>query len=147
MSIELIVWVVCLAFNITMVLSFVLKGSESKFMSRLLTSQAFDEETSRSLSDLKIDGRLIKFLLRDGSTLRKVVTLVGGNNNRLALQKGAKAKMDFEKAKFYIAQGNMDRAKSMQKSAVKWYLLPVFCALSVGIAIGIHFLIPVVINW
>ena len=99
------------------------------------------------LNELDINGWLIKFLLRDGSTLRKVVTLAGESDDRLTLQKGARRRVNFDEAKFYIAEENKKRAESMQKSAIKWYLLPVFCALSIGIAIGVHYLIPVFQNW
>ncbi len=147
MHAEFYVWAACIGFNITMLLTFFLKGAESSFIVKLLTSQSFDEESAHSLKDLKLDGWLIKYLLRDGSTLRKVVTLVGGTDDRLALQKGAKAKVDFDKARFYVTEENKKRAESMRKSAIKWYLLPVFCAVSIGIAIGVHFLLPIILNW
>lgn len=146
MSVEFYVWAACIGFNITMVLVFFLKGAESKLMSSLLTSQSFSEESSRSLAEMGLNNKLIRFLLRDGSTLRKVVTLVGGGD-RIALKKGAKARVDFDKAKFYISEDNKKRAESMKKSAVKWYMLPVFCAIAIGIAVGIHFLIPIIENW
>lgn len=147
MSVEFYVWAACIGFNITMLFTFFLKGAESRLMKKLLTGQAFSAESARSLNELDINGWLIKFLLRDGSTLRKVVTLAGESDDRLTLQKGARRRVNFDEAKFYIAEENKKRAESMQKSAIKWYLLPVFCALSIGIAIGVHYLIPVFQNW
>ena len=147
MSAEFYVWAACIGFNITMLFTFFLKGAESRLMNKLLTSQAFGKETARCLAELGTSGRLIKFLLRDGSTLRKVVTLSGENDDRLSLQKGARRHVNFDEAKFYIADENRKRAESIQRSAMKWYLLPLFCALSIGIAIGVHYLIPVFQNW
>ena len=142
---EFYVWAACAGFIFTMFFVFFLKGAESKLMVKLLTSQAFSEESARSLSELEVTGRLVKYLLRNGSTLRRVVTLVG--DSRASLQKGVKTKINFESARFYIDESNKKRAESMKKSAVKWYMLPVFCAIAIGIAVGMHYLIPFIQNW
>ena len=142
---EFYVWAACAGFIITMFFVYFLKGAESKLMEKLLISQAFSEESARTLKELEMSGGLVKYLLRNGSTLRKVVTLVG--DSRSSLQKGVKTKINFESARFYIAESNQKRAESMKKSAVKWYMLPIFCAIAIGIAVGMHYLIPFIQNW
>ena len=49
---------------------------------------------------------------------------------------------DYGKALFYIDEKNLEKAKSMYGNAPKWYLLPVFIALAIGVAYGCTLIAP-----
>lgn len=143
---EFYVWAFCIGFNIAMVLNFILKGVESSLLKRLFEANALNEDTAVSLGALKLRGKpLAMFLLRDKGMLRKTVTLA--KDTRVANEKGNLGKIDFSSATFYINGEQIDRAKSLTKGAIKWYLLPVFCAISIGLALFVNFVIPIFLNW
>lgn len=143
---EFYVWAFCIGFNVAMVLNFILKSVESSLLSSLFKANALNEDTAVTLDSLKVRGKwLAKFLLRDNSTLRKTVVLA--NDTRVADEKEKMPKIDFSSALFYINEAQLDRAEFMKKGAIKWYLLPVFCAVSIGLTLFINFLLPIFINW
>ena len=143
---EFYVWAFCIGFNIAMVLVFVLKSVESSLVKKMFDAGALSEDKAVTIDSLGIFGKgLIRFLLRDNSTLRKVILLA--NDQRVANEKGKMPKIDFSSALFYINEEQIERAESLKKGAMKWYLLPVFCAVSIGLTLFINFLMPIFVNW
>ncbi len=143
---EFYVWAFCIGFNIAMVLNFVLKSVESSLLARLFEANALSADTAVTIDSLKVRGKaLIKFLLRDNGTLRK--TILFANDTRVADGKEKMPKIDFASASFYVNEEQIDRAEFLKKGAIKWYLLPVFCAISIGLTLFINFLMPIFINW
>ena len=143
---EFYVWAFCIAFNLVMVLSFVLRSFESKLITRLFGANALSAETAVTLDSLKVRGKsILRFLLRDKGTLRKTVILA--NDTRVADKKGKMPKIDLANALFYINTEQVDRAEFLKKGAIKWYLLPVFCAASIGLTLFVNFMLPIFINW
>ena len=145
-SYQVILWSICIGFNVAMLLSFLFKHTEGKLISRLLSQNASSEDSAVSLSDIGLGkSKYIMRRLRDESTLRHIVSLAGGQE--LSLTKGGKAKNDFSSAKFYISEENSKKASSMQKGALKWYFLPIFCAVSIALTSFVNYVIPIFINW
>ena len=144
---EFYIWACCIGFNVAMVLVYFLKNVESKLVTALFERNAFDEGSAVCLNDLKLKGMLLlKLLLRDKGTLRTTI-LLADDDKREVDKKGKKEAIDFSKARFYISQDKLEKAESLKKGAVKWYLLPILCAISIGIAIGVNFLMPIFQNW
>ena len=205
---EFYVWAFCAGFNVAMVFAFAVKSVESKFVNKLFEMEAFDSGRAITISQTGIkNSALLRFLLRDKSSLRNVILLansemqneinendscenksdvdhnetqnavtesdscenvsdvdrsetrnetVNEDNNKdvtdadhsdLKVKHGERQKVDFDKAKFYISKQKLDRATSLKKGAIKWYLLPVFCAVSIGLAIGVCYILPIILNW
>ena len=146
---ELFVWCICLGFNIAMVAAYIIKRAEGELIKGLLDKGATSEENAFTLGELGLEKkRLIKLFLRDGSTLRRMVVAVSGE--RGAVEKGAqqgRQELDFCSVRFYIPESMMRKANSMKKGVLRWYLLPIFAVVSVGISIGITYLIPIFLNW
>ena len=143
---EFYVWAFCIGFNVAMILRFILKGVESKLITRLFERGALSADTAVTVDSLGIRGKaLIRFLLRDKGTLRKTVALA--NDTRVADKKGKMPEIDFATALFYINEEQINRAESLKKGAIKWYLLPIFCAASVGLTLFVNFMLPIFINW
>lgn len=205
---EFYVWAFCAGFNVAMVFAFAVKSVESKFVNKLFEMEAFDSGRAITISQTGIkNSALLRFLLRDKSSLRNVILLansemqneinendscenesdvdhnetqnavtesdscenvsdversetrnetVNEDNNKdvtdadhsdLKVKHGERQKVDFDKAKFYISKQKLDRATSLKKGAIKWYLLPVFCVASIGLAIGVCYILPIILNW
>lgn len=205
---EFYVWAFCAGFNVAMVFAFAVKSVESKFVNKLFEMEAFDSGRAITVNQTGIkNSALLRFLLRDKSSLRNVILLansemqneinenyscenesdvdhnetqntvtesdscenvsdvdrsearnetVNEDNNKdvtdadhsdLKVKHGERQKVDFDKAKFYISKQKLDRATSLKKGAIKWYLLPVFCAVSIGLAIGVCYILPIILNW
>ena len=143
---EFYVWAFCIGFNLTMVLSFVLKSFESKLISRLFEANALSAEAAVTLDSLNVRGKFILgFLLRDKGMLRKTVVLA--NDTRAANEKGKMPKIDLSNALFYINEEQVDRAEFLKKGAIKWYLLPIFSLISIGLTLFVNFMLPIFINW
>ena len=205
---EFYVWAFCAGFNVAMIFAFAVKSVESKFVNKLFEMEAFDSGRAISISQTGIkNSALLRFLLRDKSSLRNVILLANsemqnavtendscenvsdvdhsetqnavtendsyenesdvdrretrnetvskdnskdvtdGGHKDLSAGQDENQKVDFDKAKFYINEKKLDRATSLKKGAIKWYLLPVFCAVSIGLAIGVCYLLPIILNW
>lgn len=74
----LLIWAACIGFNIAMIFTFVFKKIQGEFISKLLEKEATSKEKALSLENLgysskKINGKILAFLLHDGSILRKLV--------------------------------------------------------------------------
>ena len=143
---EFYVWAFCIGFNIAMILNFVLKSVEGSLLTKLFEANALSKDNAVTIDSLGVRGKaILKLLLKDNSTLRKTVLL--SNDTRVADEKGRMPKIDFSSALFYINDEQLDRAESLKKGAMKWYLLPVFCAISIGLTLFINFIIPIFVNW
>ena len=150
----LLVWAACIGFNIAMVVTFVLKKTQGKFLAKLIESGANSEETAASLGDLGYEWRnlngkgkansLLQFFLRDEGSFRRIVKVCGGKLPTVTSEKG-KEVADFGNAKFYIEEKDLDKVNSFKKGVLKWYFLPLFAILSVLIAWGIIMVLPFVV--
>lgn len=67
--------------------------------------------------------------------------------NKVGKKKEARVKIDFDSARFYINEKKADKLDALKKGAIKWFMLPIYCAVSIGLAIGISYLIPIFQNW
>ena len=144
---ELIIWSVCIGFNVAMIVTAFLKRIEGSLITSLLDANATSEENALTLSAVGKDkGRLLKFFLRDNGSLRSTIIPAGG---ALPLIEGEKGKRipDFAEARFYIPEEKAQKAASFAKGALKWYFLPIYAALSVIITICVINLLPILTNF
>ena len=161
---EFYVWGFCAGFNIAMIFAFVLKGVESRFVNMLFDKKAFGKDSAITIAQAGVkNSALLRFILKNKSTLRKIILLADDNNGTATdLQNGEDANgeksenrketvsevtLDFNVARFYISEEKFDRAESLKKGTIKWYLLPIFCVVSIGLAMGVCYLLPIFLNW
>ena len=142
----LLVWSVCLGFNIAMVISFVIRNTSGVFVSKLLDNGALSPESAKTLSELGCNGRLLKRFLKDGSTLRRVAFVANESNLLPTITKNGKAVSDFESARFYICEDGVEKANLLKKGKLHWWILPLFSILSVILAAVIDWLMPIFTN-
>ena len=141
-----LVWSVCLGFNVAMIISFVIRNTVGRLISRLFDSDAFCPENAKTLSELGCHGWLIRRFLKNESTLRRTVLLAREDN--LLPTKEAKGKVvsDFDSAKFYIDKNCEEKANLLRKGKLGWWVLPLFSILSIILAAIIDYLMPIFTN-
>ena len=139
---ELIVWSACIGIIIAMIISYAIKSIEGTFISNLLSVGANTEEAAITIFQAgQKPSPFLKFFLRDGSTLRKTVSLVG--DTLPYTKKGSRRVPLFENARFYISSEKADKAESISKGRIKWYFIPPLCVLIVIITIIVIELLPI----
>lgn len=144
---ELIIWSACVGFNVAMIISFLLKRIEGTFISSLLSLGASSKESAVTLSQLGQDGnKALKWFLKDGSTLRNTVYLVGDSLPTKSTKKRRKEPV-FDNARFYIPEDKLEKAESIGKGGLRWYFLPIYAILSVIITIIVIELLPILTNF
>ena len=145
---ELIVWSACIGFNIAMIVAYIIRKTTGVFVSKLFDAEATDVESAKTLSELGCKSRLLKLFLKDGSTLRRTVSVVS-EDDKLPIIKGTKAKSmsDFANARFYIAEEKKDRAASFKKGKLGWKWIPICTILSVILSLLVIDLLPIFTNW
>lgn len=144
----LFIWALCIGFNIALIITYVVRKTTGVFMASLFENEAKDEESAKTLEELGCNNRLLRCFLKDGKTLRRVVTLVS-EDDKLPIAKNEKGKdvVDFSSARFYIKEENEHRASSYKKGKLKAVWLPIFTILSVILAQLVIDLLPIFTNW
>ena len=137
---------------------------------RRIAKKAIGEENAKTLDELDRNNGLYRYLLRDGSTLRRLISVVGDTlptieEEKSALDKMAEkqeskeeamekkvnpfkkqAKADFSKAKFYVTEDNSKKALHRYPRKISaWWLALVF-VLAAGISFGATYLVPVILD-
>lgn len=153
-DISWVIWTVCIGVCLAILYSFVDKQVNGNIVRRLINF-CVGEENGKSLAELGFSGFFFKLycvLLKDNMPLRRIVSVVGGNIPQSCEELETNEEYDkasepvyyddYGKALFYIDEKSLEKAKSMYGNAPKWYLLPVFIALAIGVAYGCTLIAP-----
>lgn len=149
-----VIWTVCIGVCLAIIYYYLDKLISGKLVSQL-TILSVGEENGRSLAELGFSGfffRLYCVLLKDNMPLRRIVSVVDGKIPQICEELETNKESDkasepiyyddYSKAKFYIEESKLDKAKAMYGKPPKWYLLPVFIALTIGVAYGCTLIAP-----
>jgi ABC-type antimicrobial peptide transport system permease subunit len=108
---------------------------------RRIAKKAIGEENAKTLEELGRSNALNRYLLRDGSTLRRMIFCVGD-----ALPKTEGGKADFTQAKFFVTEDNAKKALHRYPRKISpWWLVLVFF-LAAGISFGATYLVPIILD-
>ncbi|MBR2025155.1 MAG: hypothetical protein IKA02_05045 [Clostridia bacterium] len=144
-STVLIIWAVCIGVVIGFVGNFVSKAIAGPFVRALLSEGAVGEDNAISLREAGfLYRKLLAFNLRDGSSLRNTVSVVGGTLPRITAN--GKTAIDYEKALFYIPKTKKEKAQNTFGEKEKWYILPVFIILAIICAYGMSTVMPLLVE-
>jgi hypothetical protein len=147
------IWTVCIGVCLAIIYSYLDKLISGKIVSQLIIL-GLGEEKGKTLAELGFSGFFFKLycvLLKDNMPLRRIISVVGGQIpqscdelDHLESDKGSEPLYydDFSKAQFYIEESKLDKAKAMYGKPPKWYFLPVFIALTIGVAYGCTLIAP-----
>lgn len=130
---------------------------------RKLLKNGVGEDNAKTLKDLGSLNFIFKFLLREGKTLRNLVSVKGGALTPLNVKKEdsetpkkksfkdriaslKRVKYDYENAEFFIPEDKVEkaRAKFAHKSNIFW--LPLVFILCAVVAFGMTFLLPIIMD-
>lgn len=140
-----IIWGICIGVTLGFIFNFVSKAIPGPFVRTLLSKNAIGEDNAVSLRDIGfLNRRLVLLTLRDGSSLRNMVSVVGGKLPTITANK--KTAIDYEKALFYIPESKKSKAYAAYGEKEKWYVLPLFIILAVAIAYGMSQIMPLLVD-
>lgn len=127
-----------------------------RFIKKLLRHNALSEESAKSIPQLHIKpGFFLKGALSRSGQLTDMVKRVGETKIpykqyvKMQKKKGFKdEKIDFENAKFYIAEEKIDRAKRISETPFPSYINATLCCILIlAIFICIALFMPEILNW
>ena len=108
---------------------------------RRIAKKAIGEENAKTLCELDRNNALNRDLLRDGSTLRRMISCVGDT-----LPKAEGGKADFTQAKFFVTEENSKKALHRYPRKISaWWLALVFF-LAAGVSFGATYLVPIILD-
>lgn len=141
----LIVWSVCIGVCLGYVINFISKAIAGPFIRALLEKGATEEKKAVTLGEIGfLNRRLLKVALRNGSSLRGIVSVVGGELAKISSEK--RAAYDFEKARLYIHPDKKIKAEITYGKGEKWYVLLLFITLAIGCAYGMSKVMPLLVE-
>ena len=152
-----IIWAICIGVNVAFIGTFLVNNFNGVIVRRLL-DRGIGAKNACTLGELGVKGPLFwicKILLKDGSALRNTVSCVGGKIPYVPVTKESddsqkpiepEMKIAFEQARFYIDESKEAKARSTYGEKLKWWLLPFFIATSIGISIGMSYLMPWILS-
>ena len=144
-STELIIWAICIGVVLGFVGNFLTKAITGPFVRALISKGAINENNAVSLRDVGfINKKLLLIALRDGSSLRNIVSVVGGNLPTVTA--GKKTAINYEKALFYIPENKKEKAQTTFGEGEKWYILFVFVTLAIICAYGMSKVMPLLVE-
>ena len=144
-STELIIWAICIGVVLGFVGNFLSKAIAGPFVRALISKGAIGENNAILLRDAGfLNKKLLLIALRDGSSLRSIVSVTGGNLPTVTV--GKKTAIDYEKALFYIPESKKEKAQATFGDGEKWYILLIFIALAILCAYGMSEVMPLLVE-
>lgn len=144
-STTFIIWAICIGVTLGFVFNYVSKLIPGPFVRALLSKNAIGEDNAVSLRDLGfLNKKLVLFALNEGSSLRNIVSVVGGKLPTITAN--GKTAIDYEKALFYIPESKKIKAQTAFGEKEKWYILPLFIILAIAIAYGMSKVMPLLVE-
>ena len=144
--IQFAIWAICIGVNLAFIVSFISRNVAGKVV-RLLLASPSGEENAQTLTELgyKKVGFINRVLLKDGSSLRKIVHVYGGEIPMAENTEGILVQ-DFESARFYIPESQRKHAEVSYGTKQNWIFLPFFVILSIAVSALMAWLMPLLMN-
>ena len=148
-SIDIVIWSICIGANLAVIFGYYSKNYIGAFVRKLLSSGT-GEENAKTIYEIGFEKHfIIKYLLRDSSSLRNTVSVIGEALPKINVpSKNGKErkKIDWQNAKFYIAESNEEKATHSYEEKFKWLYLPLFIVLSCICAWCMTYLVPYIMS-
>ena len=137
---DIVVWSICAGACLAFIINFVYRTIAGPFVRALISYDHISEESAVTLDEIKMNKRILRFLLKDSSPLRAYVSVVGGEIP--SFTEGKRKVLDFSSARFYVEESKREKSKNAFDEPEKWYLLIVFIALAIACAYGVSKIVP-----
>lgn len=143
--INIIIWSICIGANLGFLYSYYSKNIVGSLVRKLLAT-AKGEENAKTLSQLGYPKFTLfhKVILKDGSYLRSIISVVGGSIPRAENTEGESA-VDWDSARFYIPGSKQNKAFLSYGIKQKWIFLPIFVVLSVLVSVAMTYVMPILL--
>ena len=147
LPISLVIWSICIGVNLGFLYSYFSKNIIGSVVRRLIGAGAASEDSAKTLAELgyKKFSFFHKVILKDTGSLRTLILAAGGAIPEAENEEGVMAK-DWENARFYIPESNLQKAKSAYGTPQKWFYIPIFVVLSTILSYLMTVIMPVVID-
>ena len=143
--ISYIIWAICIGVNLAFILSFISRNIVGKIV-RSILSFPEGEECGKTFAELgfKKVSFFAKILLKEGSSLRSIVQIEGGQIPTKVAD--GSIVHDWENAKLFIPESQRKRAESLYGKRQRWIFLPIFMIVSIGLSALMAWLMPILMN-
>ncbi|MBQ4108993.1 MAG: hypothetical protein IJC80_06295 [Clostridia bacterium] len=147
LPINLVIWAICIGVNLGFLYSYFSKNIIGSVVRRLIGAGATCEENAKTLGELgyKKFSFFHKVILKDTSNIRTMIYALGGKIPEAENEEGVMAK-DWENARFYIPESNLQKATSAYGTPQKWFYIPIFVVLSTILSYLMTVIMPIVID-
>lgn len=148
-----------LAFLIGMLLTIIvvnlIRETNTNFVKKLIRYEAYNEESSKTLEEIKFNNILIRLTLNSNGMMKKIITRVGEKKYTYEEYKEAikskefrEEKIDFSKSKFYINENSIadaQRIAEMKNSSLLNTIL--ICVLITIVVISLIICMPEILYY
>ena len=141
-----IIWAICIGANLGFLYNYFSRNIVGELIRRLLSS-AVGEDNAKTLCELgyKKFTLFYKVLLKNGSSLRRIVSVIGGSIPASTNATGIDT-LDWENARFYISEANKTKASTSYGTKQNWIFLPIFAVASVLLSLAMTYIMPFIID-
>ncbi len=140
MSTDVVVWTICVGACLAFIINYIYRTVAGPLVRTLMAYDHTSEESAVTLDELKMNKRLLRFILKDSSPLRAYVSVAGGKIPSFTI--GKRKVLDFGSARFYVDESKKEKARNAFGEPEKWYLVILFIALAIGCAYGMSKIVP-----
>ena len=126
---NLVIWSICIGVCLAICAYFISNNTLGTLLSKLLENKATAKENAKTLAELRLDKNvLVRLAVLYNKSLSGIVSLSEEATAEQGKQKGAK--IDLATARFYINESGAQRSSFLISRRAKWYLLPIYIAVS-----------------
>lgn len=142
-STDFIIWSICIGVCLAFVVSHIYKRLVGPLVRTLIAYDHVSEESAVTLDEIKMNKRLVRFILKDKSPVMGYVSVVGGSIPRIT--EGKKSHYDYSSARFYVEEGKREKVKTAFAEPERLIALIIYLILTLGCAYGLTRLVPVLV--
>ncbi len=139
-STNLIIWSICAGVCLAFIISHIYKRLAGTLVRTLIAYEHLSKDTAVTLSELGLDNKRSRFLLRDSSPLMAYVSVVGDS-----IPRDENGRYDYASARFYVSEDKKEKASFAFGEPERLFTLLIFIAIVIGCAVALTKLVPIII--
>jgi hypothetical protein len=139
-STSLIIWSICVGVILAFVISHIYRRLLGPLVRTLIAYDHTSTESAATLDELKLNKRLVRLMLRDGSPAMTYISVVGNSIPRLENNK-----YDYASARFFVPEEKKEKSSKSFVEPERLWVLILFIAIIIGCAYGLTKLVPIII--
>ena len=137
---EMLVWGICIGAILAFTVYFFQQHITGSLV-RLLIKDCVGEDNAKTLDALGKNNAFYRHMVRDNSTLRRVVSVVGGQ-----IPRDSDAERIYDGVRLYIDESALDRATKRFTKDVRLYMYIIGVVACLAVGVGMQFLLPFILS-